>query len=63
MTLDGFHFNGNDIDDAAAKSWTVKYYKGEVKPENLVEPSQAGTYKAVVTLPGSAYWTEHRRDS
>ena len=59
MTLDGFHFNGNDIDDAAAKSWTVKYYKGEVKPENLVEPSQAGTYKAVVTLPGSAYWTEH----
>lgn len=59
VTLDGFHFNGNDIDDAAAKSWTVKYYKGEVKPENLVEPSQAGTYKAVVTLPGSAYWTEH----
>lgn len=62
VTLDGFHFNGNDIDDAAAKSWTVKYYKGEVKPENLVEPSQAGTYKAVVTLPGSAYWTEQTRD-
>lgn len=59
VTLNGFHFNGNDIDDAAAKSWTVKYYKGEVRPENLVEPSQAGTYKAVVTLPGSAYWTEH----
>ena len=59
VTLDGFDFKGRDINEAAKKSWTVKYYKGEVKPENLVEPSQAGTYKAVVTLPGSAYWTEH----
>lgn len=59
VTLNGFDFKGKDINEAAKKSWTVKYYKGEVKPENLVEPSQAGTYKAVVTLPGSAYWTEH----
>lgn len=59
VTLNGFDFKGSDINEAAKKSWTVKYYKGEVKPENLVEPSQAGTYKAVVTLPGSAYWTEH----
>ena len=59
VTLNGFDFKGRDINEAAKKSWTVKYYKGEVKPENLVEPSQAGTYKAVVTLPGSAYWTEH----
>lgn len=59
VTLDGFDFKGNDINEAAKKSWTVKYYKGKVRPENLVEPSQAGTYKAVVTLPGSAYWTEH----
>lgn len=59
VTLNGFDFKGKDIKAAAEKSWTVKYYKGEVKPENLVEPSQAGTYKAVVTLPGSAYWTEH----
>ena len=61
VTLNGFDFKGNDIKAAAEKSWTVKYYKGEVKPENLVEPSQAGTYKAVVTLPGSAYWTEHSK--
>ena len=61
MTLNGFDFKGSDINEAAKKSWTVKYYNAaEVKPENLVEPSQAGTYKAVVTLPGSAYWTEHR---
>ena len=59
VTLNGFDFNGTAINDAAKKSWTVKYYKDEVRPENLVEPSQAGTYKAVVTLPGSAYWTEH----
>ena len=59
VTLNGFDFKGKDINEAAKKSWTVKYYKGEVRPENLVEPSQAGTYKAVVTLPGSAYWTEH----
>ena len=61
VTLNGFDFKGSDINEAAKKSWTVKYYKGKVKPENLVEPSQAGTYKAVVTLPGSAYWTEHSK--
>lgn len=61
VTLNGFDFKGKDIKAAAEKSWTVKYYKGEVKPENLVEPSQAGTYKAVVTLPGSAYWTEQTK--
>ena len=26
VSLDEFHFNGSDIDAAAAKSWTVKYY-------------------------------------
>lgn len=61
VTLNGFDFKGKDIKAAAEKSWTVKYYKGEVKPENLVEPSQAGTYKAVITLPASAYWTEQTK--
>lgn len=56
VTLDEFHFNGSDIDAAAAKSWTVKYYDKVTGKQ--VEPSQAGTYKAVVTLPASAYWTE-----
>lgn len=56
VTLNGFDFKGSDINEAAKKSWTVKYYDKDGK---LVEPSQAGTYKAVVTLPGSAYWTEH----
>ena len=56
VTLNGFDFKGRDINEAAKKSWTVKYYDKDGK---LVEPSQAGTYKAVVTLPGSAYWTEH----
>ena len=56
VTLDGFDFKGTGINEAANKSWTVKYYD---KGNNLVEPTQAGTYKAVVTLPGSAYWTEH----
>ena len=55
VTLDEFHFNGSDIDAAAAKSWTVKYYDATGKQ---VEPSQAGTYTAKVTLPASAYWTE-----
>ncbi len=55
LKLTGFDFNGTAINDAAAKSWTVKYYD---ENGNLVEPSQAGEYKAVVTLPGSAYWTE-----
>ena len=64
VELNGFHFNGKDIDDAAAKSWTVKYYKdativdGKHQGGTQVEPSQAGTYVAEVTLPGSAYWTE-----
>ena len=56
VTLDEFHFNGSDIDAAAAKSWTVKYYDKVTGKQ--VEPSQAGTYTAKVTLPASAYWTE-----
>lgn len=55
VTLDGFDFKGTGINEAANKSWTVKYYDQQ---GNLVEPTQAGTYKAVVTLPASAYWTE-----
>lgn len=55
VSLDEFHFNGSDIDAAAAKSWTVKYYDAVGKQ---VEPSQAGTCTAKVTLPASAYWTE-----
>lgn len=58
VELNNFQFNGTAINDAAAKSWTVKYYD---KNNNLVEPSQAGEYKAVVTLPGSAYWTEQTK--
>lgn len=56
VALDEFHFNGSDIDAAAAKSWTVKYYDKVAGKQ--VEPSQAGTYTAKVTLPASAYWTE-----
>ena len=56
VSLDEFHFNGSDIDAAAAKSWTVKYYDKVTGKQ--VEPSQAGTYTAKVTLPASAYWTE-----
>lgn len=55
VALNGFGFNGTGINKAANKSWTVKYYD---KDNNLVEPTQAGTYRAVITLPASAYWTE-----
>lgn len=55
VALNGFGFNGTGINEAANKSWTVKYYD---KDNNLVEPTQAGTYKAKITLPASAYWTE-----
>lgn len=58
VALNGFGFNGTGINEAANKSWTVKYYD---KGNNLVEPTQAGTYKAVVTLPASAYWTEQTK--
>lgn len=45
-----------DIEAAlAAKSWTVTYTDAE---GNKVEPTQAGEYDYVVTLPASAYWTE-----
>lgn len=55
VELVDFDFNGTGVNDAAKRSWTVKYYD---KDNNLVEPVQAGTYTAVITLPGSAYWTE-----
>lgn len=58
VALNGFGFNGTGINEAANKSWTVKYYD---KGNNLVEPTQAGTYKAVITLPASAYWTEQTK--
>lgn len=56
VTLNGFDFKGSDINEAAKKSWTVKYYDKVTGKQ--VEPSQAGTYTAKVTLPASAYWTE-----
>lgn len=47
---------GMDIEaDLAAKSWTVTYTDAN---GNKVEPTQAGKYDYVVTLPASAYWTE-----
>lgn len=61
VALNGFGFNGTGINEAANKSWTVKYYVQNVEGLEtgaLVEPTQAGTYKAIVTLPASAYWTE-----
>ena len=61
VTLDGFDFKGTGINEAANKSWTVKYYVQNVEGLEtgaLVEPTQAGTYKAKITLPASAYWTE-----
>ena len=67
VALENFHFNGYDIDAAAEKSWTVKYYKdaklegGKRVGGTQVEPSQAGAYVAEVTLPASAYWTEQTR--
>lgn len=57
VTLDGFDFKGTGINEAANKSWTVRYEDANGNP---VEPTQAGTYKAVITLPASAYWTEQR---
>lgn len=41
--------------ELADLSWTVTYTD---EAGNLVEPTQAGTYTYVVTLPASAYWTE-----
>ena len=64
VALNGFDFNGTGINEAANKSWTVKYYVQNVdglKTGALVEPTQAGTYKAVITLPASAYWTEQTK--
>ena len=58
VALKDFHFSGDAIDNAANKSWTVKYYDQQ---GNLVEPTQAGTYKAKITLPASAYWTEQTK--
>lgn len=47
---------GMDIKaELAAKSWTVTYTDAD---GNKVEPTQAGKYDYVVTLPASAYWTE-----
>ena len=64
VTLDGFDFKGTGINEAANKSWTVKYYVQNVEGLEtgaLVEPTQAGTYKAKITLPASAYWTEQTK--
>lgn len=64
VTLDGFDFKGTGINEAANKSWTVKYYVQKVEGLEtgaLVEPTQAGTYRAIVTLPASAYWTEQTK--
>lgn len=58
VTLDGFDFKGTGINEAANKSWTVRYEDANGNP---VEPTQAGTYKAVITLPASAYWTEQTK--
>ena len=58
VALNGFGFNGTGINEAANKSWTVKYYD---KDNNLVEPTQAGKYTATITLPASAYWTEQTK--
>ena len=55
VALNGFDFKGTGINDAANKSWTVRYEDANGNP---VEPTQAGTYKAKITLPASAYWTE-----
>lgn len=60
VSLNSFSFNGTGIQEAAEKSWNVKYYDKETK--ELVEPTQAGEYTAHVTLPASAYWTEWTQD-
>ena len=44
-----------DFAAQAQKSWTVKYYD---KDDKLVEPIQAGTYTAKITLPADTGWTE-----
>lgn len=58
VALNGFDFKGTGINDAANKSWTVRYEDANGNP---VEPTQAGTYKAKITLPASAYWTEQTK--
>ena len=60
VALNGFDFRGEGIQAAAERSWTVKYYEknDDGTKGAMVEPTQAGKYIAVVTLPASAYWTE-----
>lgn len=58
VALNGFGFKGTGINEAANKSWTVRYEDANGNP---VEPTQAGTYRAVITLPASAYWTEQTK--
>ena len=58
VALNGFDFKGTGINEAANKSWTVRYEDANGK---LVEPSQAGKYTATITLPASAYWTEQTK--
>ena len=60
VALNGFEFRGEGIQAAAERSWTVKYYEknDDGTKGAMVEPTQAGKYIAVVTLPASAYWTE-----
>ena len=45
----------DDFDAMAQAEWYVLYYDAD---GNMVEPTQAGEYKAVVKLAASAHWTE-----
>lgn len=47
-------------DPLAQKSVVVYYYD---KDNKQVEPTQAGTYKAVIRLQESAYWTEKKQET
>ena len=44
----------DDFDAMAQAEWYVLYYDAD---GNMVEPTQAGEYKAVIKLAPSAYWT------
>ena len=57
--LVNFTFANDDVKAAAAKAWTVTYTDANGE---LVEPSQAGTYKAHIVLPGNTWWNEQSAD-
>ena len=49
-----------DFDAEAQKRWSVTYTDED---GNVVEPTQAGTYKAVIRLQECEFWTEYTQEA